>query len=173
MKRMMATVAGLLLALGGLAWAQSQYLTSNGQSSGVTMFLNNANQAVPVTAASPLPVTGGGTTAIVPAAFSALGIMSVAQASTAVVAANITSTKGTFAPASAALPTGLLRLKNAINSGGSLAVCWYGVTSGGCTASNGEVMALGESRVIALPNYAAAAALIYCLTGTCAVEVEE
>ena len=119
------------------------------------------------------PVWAQQQVAIYPPMFTGQGIMSMAQATTPVSASNVTltNTKGTPFPQYGSGVTWMV-VKNLITSGGNLNVCWSLPTSGSCTATNGELLAPGESRTKALAFFYAAPPQVYCAAGTCSVEVE-
>lgn len=106
---------------------------------------------------------------IIPPPLPGQAVMSVGQSSTAVVSGNVTLAPNSRPFPASVLPTGTLRLKAQISNSGNLSVCWRG---GNCSATNGELLAAGESRVVALPDFAANPPTLYCVTGTCVAEIE-
>lgn len=108
---------------------------------------------------------------IVPPPYAAQGVMTgLTQSSVTISSGTVTMTKGSF-PSSVLPMMTTLRLKAQATNTGNLSVCWYG-TSGGCTATNGELLAPGESRIIALPTFASSPPQVFCVAGTCSVELE-
>lgn len=100
-----------------------------------------------------------------PIPFSGQGVMSVTTASQAVATANVTKAPNSIGFPVTVLPVGVLRVKAAA----AISVCWQGGT---CTATNGELLAAGESRIVALQAFSTTPPTMIAVTGTVAVEVE-
>lgn len=107
---------------------------------------------------------------IAPVPFAGQGIMTVTSASQAVSVANVTTAPNSsvFPPSNAPLPTGLMRVKLQFTATANLTVCWRGGT---CTATNGEVLAPGESRVVAVPTFSINPVTMFA-SSSVSVEVE-
>lgn len=106
------------------------------------------------------------TASVQPMPFTGQGMMSI-TASTAIAAANITLSPGSsaFPAASTPLPTGLIRIKPQA----AVTFCQYG---GPASATNCEMFAGGESRTIALSEFASKVPTLFPITGTVAIEIE-
>lgn len=106
---------------------------------------------------------------ILPLPFTGQGTISIGTTSTAVVAGSVVTTgsnSSAFPAAGSSLPTsGLLRIKP---QGGSVTVCWQGDS---CTATSGEVLQSGESRTVALPQFAKTSVTMIAAS-TVSVELE-
>lgn len=107
----------------------------------------------------------------IPPAFTGQGVMSVTTASKVLNAANVTTSPngGTFPAASAALPLGVMRIHVYAGGSGQLSICWQGGT---CTATNGELFAADDVRVVSLYAFATNPPTMIASTGTITVEVE-
>ena len=107
---------------------------------------------------------------IIPPVYTGQGVMSVTTTSHPVSSGNITNAPNSSAFPSGSLPTGTLRIKNQISSVGNLDVCQRG---GSATASNCELLGVGESRVFALSTFATNPPTLYCTaTNGCSAEIE-
>lgn len=101
--------------------------------------------------------------------FSGQGVMSVTAASQQVATGNVTKAPNSVAFPTGDLPNNLLRVKVQPGAAASVSVCWFGGTA---TATNGELLAAGESRIVALPAFATTPPTMFAVTGTVAVEIE-
>ena len=108
---------------------------------------------------------------ILPPAVSGQGTMSVGTTSTAVSSANITLAPNSGGFPGKNLPAGYIRVKLQSTATANITVCWLGGT---CTATNGEVLAPGESTTKGLQflNLSGQTPTIIAASGTQPVEVE-
>lgn len=117
-----------------------------------------------------LPFAARAQMSTVPTPFNGQASIAVSNSSVAVTGGNVTLAPKSSAYPSTALPYGVLRIKNQPSSTAVLAVCWRGGT---CTTAAGEGLAAGESRVVALPGFAANPPTLICASATaCQADIE-